>query len=286
MTTEARRRAPQGGGGGFGGHRARRRFGQNFLVDDTVIHRIVAAIAPAPGDPLVEIGPGRGALTGLLEASGCDLTVVEIDRDLARGLRLRHPELRIVETDALRLDYGALFDPPRPFRIVGNLPYNISTPLLFHLLEHARWIRDAHFMLQDEVVQRLTASPGDKAWGRLGVMIRYRCDVERLFAVPREAFLPRPQVRSRIVRLIPRQTPRTPAADEALFAQVVRSAFAQRRKTLRNGLKSVPGTGAAAWAALEASGVDLRLRPEMLDVEDFVRIADVLAALPRPATES
>lgn len=159
MTSDARRRAPQFGGDGFTGHRARKRFSQNFLVDEGIIRRIVAAIDPKPTEHVVEIGPGRGAITRLLEASGCDLTVIEIDRDLAHGLRLRYPDVRLVEGDALRLDYGALFDPPRPFRIVGNLPYNISTPLLFHLLEHARWIRDAHFMLQDEVVQRLSAGP-------------------------------------------------------------------------------------------------------------------------------
>lgn len=279
MTSDPRRRAPQQGGDGFTGHRARKRFSQNFLVDDGIIHRIVAAIDPQPTDHVVEIGPGRGAITRLLESSGCDLTVIEIDRDLARGLRLRYPDLRLVEGDALRLDYGALFDPPHPFRIVGNLPYNISTPLLFHLLEHARWIRDAHFMLQDEVVQRLAASPGEKAWGRLGVMIRYRCEVEPLFGVPQSAFTPRPQVRSRIVRLIPRDRPVLPADDEMLFARVVRAAFAQRRKTLRNGLKSLPMAGEAAFTLLEQAGVDLRLRPEVLSVDDFVRIANLLAPL-------
>ncbi|MEE4300022.1 MAG: 16S rRNA (adenine(1518)-N(6)/adenine(1519)-N(6))-dimethyltransferase RsmA [Pseudomonadales bacterium] len=278
MTSEPGRPAP-GRGAGFSGHRARKRFSQNFLVDDGIVRRIVAAIDPQPTDHVVEIGPGRGAITGLLEASGCDLTVVEIDRDLAQGLRLRYPDLRLIEGDALRLDYGALFDPPHPFRIVGNLPYNISTPLLFHLLDHARWLRDAHFMLQDEVVQRLAASPGQKAWGRLGVMIRYRCEVEPLFGVPQSAFTPRPQVRSRIVRLIPRDRPVVEADDEALFARVVRAVFAQRRKTLRNGLKSLPFVGEVAFTMLEEAGVDLRLRPEMLSVDDFVRIANLLAPL-------
>jgi 16S rRNA (adenine1518-N6/adenine1519-N6)-dimethyltransferase len=277
MSGEARRRPPQFGGDGFTGHRARKRFGQNFLVDDAVIHRIVAAIDPKPSDVVIEIGPGRGAITRGLEASGCDLTVVEIDRDLAHGLRVRYPELRIEEGDALRLDYSALFDPPTPFRVVGNLPYNISTPLLFHLLDYARWVRDAHFMLQDEVVQRLAAGPGEKAWGRLGVMVQYRCRVEPLFGVAQDAFTPRPQVRSRIVRLVPLEAPELPATDEGLFAQVVRAAFSQRRKTLRNGLKTLPAVDAAAFAALEAAGVDLRVRPETLGVRDFVTIANVLA---------
>lgn len=277
MSSGSRRRSPQFGGDGFTGHRARRRFGQNFLVDEGVIDRIVDAISPQPRDAVVEIGPGRGAITRLLVDSGCDLTVIEIDRDLAHGLRVRYPDLTLVDGDALRIDYSTLLDPPRPFRIVGNLPYNISTPLLFRLLDHTRWIRDAHFMLQDEVVQRLAAAPGEKAWGRLGVMIQYRCEVEPLFGVAQDAFTPRPQVRSRIVRLIPRAEPRVIAHDEALFAHVVRAAFSQRRKTLRNGLKSISGVDERSFTALERAEIDLRRRPETLSVEDFVRIANVLA---------
>lgn len=276
MSHPARPRPPQFGGDGFTGHRARKRFSQNFLVDQGVIERIVAAIAPVPGERIVEIGPGRGAITELLIASGCDLTVIEIDRDLAHGLRVRHPDLRIIDGDALRIDYSALFEDAAPYRVVGNLPYNISTPLLFRLLGHAQRIRDAYFMLQDEVVQRLSAGPGDKAWGRLGVMVQYRCEVERLFGVAQDAFSPRPQVRSRIVRLVPQAVPPHPAHDERAFEQVVRAAFSQRRKTLRNGLRTLPGDPAPRLAVLEAAGFDLGVRPETLGVADFVALANAL----------
>ena len=277
MAGGSRRRAPQYGGDGFEQHRARRRFGQNFLVDETVIQRIVDAVAPVPGDRVVEIGPGRGALTALLLETGCKLTVVEIDRDLASGLRRRFSELHIEEGDVLRIDLASLA--PRPMRVVGNLPYNISTPLLFRLLAVADHVVDAHFMLQDEVVQRLAAGPGEKAWGRLGVMVQYRCEVEALFAVGADAFTPRPQVRSRIVRLVPRARPVVAAQDEALFEAVVRAAFSQRRKTLRNGLKTLPDLPESAWDALAGAGVDLRARPETLSVEDFVSLSNVLAPL-------
>lgn len=278
MSNPARPRAPQFGGDGFTGHRARKRFSQNFLVDQGVIERIVATVAPRPGERLLEIGPGRGALTELLIASGCDLTVIEIDRDLAHGLRVRHPELNVVDGDALRVDYATLFDDSEPFRVVGNLPYNISTPLLFRLLGVADLMTDAHFMLQDEVVQRLGAGPGDRAWGRLGVMVQYHCAVERLFGVSPEAFAPRPQVRSRIVRLEPFAEPPYPARDTQLFEQVVRAAFSQRRKTLRNGLRTLAGDAAPRLELLEAAGVDLGVRPEMLGVADFVAIANRLEA--------
>ncbi|HSG89275.1 MAG TPA: 16S rRNA (adenine(1518)-N(6)/adenine(1519)-N(6))-dimethyltransferase RsmA [Pseudomonadales bacterium] len=276
MTDPVRPRAPQFGGDGFTGHRARKRFSQNFLVDRGVIERIVAAIAPRPGERIVEIGPGRGAITELLIESGCDLTVIEIDRDLAHGLRVRHPDLAIVDGDALKVDYGALFDDDAPYRVVGNLPYNISTPLLFRLLDHAAFVSDAHFMLQDEVVQRLGAGPGEKAWGRLGVMVQYRCGVERLFGVSQDAFAPRPQVRSRIVRLEPFAELPCPARDERTFEHVVRAAFSQRRKTLRNGMRTLPGEAAPRLAALEAAGVDLGVRPETLGVEAFVGLANAL----------
>jgi 16S rRNA (adenine1518-N6/adenine1519-N6)-dimethyltransferase len=274
---EERRSFRSGSGSGeFGGHRARKRFSQNFLVDEGVIARIAAAIAPRRDDRMVEIGPGRGALTDLLVDAVEALTVIEIDRDLVRGLRQRHPGLEIIEGDALKVDYATLSPDGRPYRVVGNLPYNISTPLMFRLLEYAPLIEDAYFMLQEEVVQRLSAVPGEKAWGRLGIMVQYHCVVERLFGVPREAFEPRPGVDSRIVRLVPHDRPPFPADDRRTFEQVVRAAFSQRRKTLRNGLKTLAGEAAPRIALLEAAGVDLSVRPETLSVQAFVDIANRL----------
>ena len=240
-----------------------------------VIDRLVEAIRPQPGDALVEIGPGQGALTSALLARGVALTAIELDRDLAAGLRVRFPELDLIEGDALKQDFTALAERmgARRLRLVGNLPYNISSPLIFHALEHAATIQDAHFMLQDEVVQRLAAAPGSKAWGRLGVMVQLHCEVQALFAVPPSAFTPEPKVNSRIVRLQPRLGPAGLPADPALFAEVVRAVFAQRRKTLRNTLKPYPEREAlgAQW--------DLSLRPEQLTLADFVRLANDLAAL-------
>ena len=259
----------------FAGHRARKRFSQNFLRDPVVIDRLVEAIRPQPGDALVEIGPGQGALTSALLARGVALTDIELDRDLAAGLRVRFPELDLIEGDALKQDFTALAARlgASRLRLVGNLPYNISSPLIFHALEHASAIQDAHFMLQDEVVQRLAAAPGSKAWGRLGVMVQLHCDVQALFAVPPSAFTPEPKVNSRIVRLQPRPGPAGLPTDPQLFAEVVRAVFAQRRKTLRNTLKSY-----AEREALAAQW-DLSLRPEQLSLGDFVRLANDLAAL-------
>ena len=257
----------------FAGHRARRRFSQNFLVDRGVVDRIVAAVAPREGERILEIGPGRGALTAQLVAAPGELVVLEIDRDLARGLAERFPGLRIVEGDALRADYASLIPGDAPFRVVGNLPYHITSPLLFRLLHDAPRMHDAHFMLQDEVVARMAAAPGEKAWGRLGVMVRYHCRVDALFAVPPDAFAPRPQVRSRIVRLERHGVLPHAARDPALFARVVREAFSQRRKTLRNALR-----GLADAAVFAAADVDPALRPEALDVGDFVALANALAA--------
>jgi len=259
----------------FAGHRARKRFSQNFLRDPVVIDRLVEAIRPQSGDALVEIGPGQGALTSALLARGVALTAIELDRDLAAGLRVRFPELDLIEGDALKQDFTALAERlgARRLRLVGNLPYNISSPLIFHALEHAGAIQDAHFMLQDEVVQRLAAAPGSKAWGRLGVMVQLHCDVQALFAVPPSAFTPEPKVNSRIVRLQPRPDPAGLPTDPQLFAEMVRAVFAQRRKTLRNTLKSYSEREALAaqW--------DLSLRPEQLTLGDFVRLANDLAAL-------
>lgn len=256
-------------------HQARRRFGQNFLVDTSVVERLLKAVNPQPDQALVEIGPGQGALTEYLIGRTEALQLIEIDRDLVAWLQQRFPDVQIHSADALKVAYDQLFDPPRRFRVVGNLPYNISTPLLFHLLKFSRWLDDAHFMLQEEVVQRLAAAPGERAWGRLGVMMQYRCRVEPLFGVPPEAFRPRPQVQSRIVRLRPHAELPHPADDEELLAQIVRAAFSQRRKTMRNALKAVPGA-----TELLASGtlpLDGGRRPETLEVADFVAIANALS---------
>ena len=254
-------------------HRARKRFGQNFLVDESVVERIVAAIAPTPGEVLIEIGPGREALTAPLLASGADLRVVEIDRDLAAGLRQRHPDLPVLEADALDVDFAALAN-GEPYRLVGNLPYNISTPILFHLLAQDPPPVDMHFMLQKEVVDRMTAAPGDRAMGRLGLMCQNRAEIVHLFDVPPEAFSPRPRVDSAIVRVVPRAQPRVPAELDGAFDEVVRLAFAKRRKTLRNSLKGRLDAG-----AIMAAGIDPGTRPETLGLDAFLALARALGPL-------
>lgn len=248
-------------------HRARKRFGQNFLVDDTIIDRIVAAIAPAAGEHIVEIGPGQQALTGPLVDSGARLTVVEIDRDLAAMLRRARPTLDVVEADALTVDFSARAQ-GEPYRLVGNLPYNISTPLLFHLLAQAQPPVDMHFMLQKEVVERMAAGAGDRAQGRLGLMCHNHAHIDHLFDVPPTAFDPRPRVDSAIVRVRPRSAPLVPAELEDTFDELVRLAFSKRRKTLRNSLRDRLDV-----AAIEAAGVDPGARPETLGLEDFRALA-------------
>ena len=250
-------------------HKARKRFGQNFLVDEAVINRIIAAIAPAPGDHIIEIGPGQEALTGPLLASGARLTVVEIDRDLAAQLRFRHPDLDIRQADALDVDFAELAG-DAPYRLVGNLPYNISTPILFHLLAQSPPPRDMHFMLQKEVVQRMTAGPGDRAQGRLSLMCQSRAEVTHLFDVPPGAFSPQPRVESAVVRVAPRAEPLVAKALEPAFEELVRLAFGRRRKTLRNSLRDRLDA-----AAIEAAGVDPGARPEALGLEDFRSLARV-----------
>jgi 16S rRNA (adenine1518-N6/adenine1519-N6)-dimethyltransferase len=253
------------------GHRARKRFSQNFLHDAHYVRRIVDAIDPRPGDRIVEIGPGLAALTApLIERAG-HLSCIEIDRDLAARLRERFaPEqLALIEADALKLDWAALAaSDPRPLRIVGNLPYHISTPLLFALLPIADRVRDQHFMLQKEVVDRMAAAPGSSDYGRLSVMLQWRYEVTRLFVVPAGAFSPPPQVQSAIVRLVPRPLGDLPAVDPRRFAQVVAAAFGQRRKTLRNALSALLDE-----ARIRAAGVDPQARGETLAVDDFVRLA-------------
>ncbi len=253
--------------------RARKRFGQHFLTSPHYIERIVAAIAAKPGDTLVEIGPGRGAITEPLAKSGARLHAIELDRDLARLLEQRFAgtgNVSVVEADALRFDFGSLGP---GLRVTGNLPYNISTPLLFHLLGFAACLDDLHFMLQKEVVDRLAASPGTKAYGRLTIMLGCRMTVEPLFDVPPDAFTPPPKVTSAVVRLRPRPPREIALGNEAALSKLVARAFSQRRKTLRNALK-----GAAGPEDLEASGIDPAARPETVPIPDWVALANRLSA--------
>ncbi|ART62153.1 16S rRNA (adenine(1518)-N(6)/adenine(1519)-N(6))-dimethyltransferase RsmA [Kushneria marisflavi] len=255
--------------------RARKRFGQNFLQDHGVIERIVGSIHPREGDRLVEIGPGQGALTEELLAVHGSLEAIELDRDLIPGLRTRffnYPDFNIIEGDALAFDFRAFRGEGAPLRVVGNLPYNISTPLIFHLLSAGDAVRDMHFMLQKEVVARLAAQPGTGQWGRLSVMTRYYCQVESLFDVPPEAFLPQPKVDSSIVRLVPWQVRPHVAHDETLLSDLVRRAFSQRRKTLRNNLRDIMSA-----ETLESLEIAPTRRPETLSVGEFVTIANHLS---------
>jgi 16S rRNA (adenine1518-N6/adenine1519-N6)-dimethyltransferase len=252
------------------GHRARKRFSQNFLHDAHYIERIVAAIDPRPGERIVEIGPGLGALTASLIERAGSLTAVEIDRDLAARLRERFgaQQLTLIEGDALLLDWAALAAADdRPLRIVGNLPYHICTPLLFALLPIAARVRDQHFMLQKEVVDRMVAGPGSRDYGRLSVMLQFRYRLARLFVVPPGAFSPAPQVSSAIVRMQPKPLAELPAVDQAAFARVVTAAFGQRRKTLRNAL-----AGVLDEAGIRACGIDAGSRAETLPVAAFVAL--------------
>ncbi len=264
-------------------HRARKRFGQNFLQDRGVIYRIIDAIHPLAGEHLVEIGPGRGALTEFLVGNGCRLDVIELDRDLAPDLLAAYgnlPGFTLHGADALKFDYAGLAGEESPaLRIVGNLPYNISTPLIFKLLENASLIKDMHFMLQLEVVNRLAASPGSKNWGRLGIMAQYHCRVESLFEVPPTAFSPAPKVQSAIVRLAPHTESPWPNCDEAVLRQVVQASFAQRRKTLRNNLKRLIDAD-----GLETLGIDPGARAETLELSQFIDIANALTPRIRATT--
>ncbi len=255
-------------------HRPRKRFGQNFLHDPGVIQRILNSIAPRPDDHLVEIGPGQGALTRpLLEITG-KLDAVELDRDLLPILEARTGglgELTIYQGDALKFDFCSLCRDDQKLRVVGNLPYNISTPLLFHLLEQITCIRDMHFMLQKEVVERITAEPGSKAYGRLGVMLQYYCQAELLFIVRPGAFNPPPRVDSAIVRLIPHAEPPVQVDDVKQLAWLVNRVFSQRRKMLRHSLK-----GVLDETQLIELGIDPMIRPEQLGLQEFARLANAL----------
>ncbi len=254
------------------GHTSRKRFGQNFLADPHYIDKIIAAIAPRPDDRIVEIGPGLGALTRpLIEACG-SITAIEIDRDLAARLTAEYASDRLAlhVTDALRFDFAQL---GRDLRLIGNLPYNISTPLLFHVAQYDAHVRDVTVMLQREVVQRMAAAPGTADYGRLSVMLQARFAVERLFVVPAGAFRPAPKVESAVARLTPLGAARPQLADATLFAQLVTAAFGQRRKTLRNALSAF-----AAEVELQREGIAPGARGETLSVTDYVRLANALAA--------
>ncbi len=252
-------------------HRPRKRFGQNFLRDDSIIESIARAISPAKGDHLVEIGPGEGSLTQALITTGCQLDAIELDRDLRTKLLSSfstYPGFTLHSADALKFNFASLISQPHPLRIVGNLPYNISTPLIFRLLDEAKIIVDMHFMLQLEVADRLAAQPGTRDWGRLSIMAQFRCQIEKLFEVPPHAFYPPPKVQSAVVRLTPHASPQFPETDVKKISEVVTQAFSQRRKTLRNNFK-----GIMADADFEQIGINPACRAEALSIADFVAIS-------------
>ncbi len=257
------------------GHKARKRFGQNFLKDEYWIGRIAQAVDAEPGQAVVEIGPGQAALTRELIAGAKHVRAVEIDRDLAGWLRTQFTEeqLTLIEADALTLDWREVAGSER-LRVVGNLPYNISSPLLFHLMEAADVVIDQHFMLQREVVDRMTAEPGTKTYGRLSVMLQWRYKMHKLFDVPPGAFTPAPKVVSSVVRMIPRKPEDVPQVDFALFSSVVANAFAQRRKTLRNALSVL-----LTEEDIRAAGVNPQERAEKLPLEAFVSLTRQAAQL-------
>ncbi|MCD8549031.1 MAG: 16S rRNA (adenine(1518)-N(6)/adenine(1519)-N(6))-dimethyltransferase RsmA [Shewanella xiamenensis] len=256
------------------GHTARKRFGQNFLTDNNVINRIVGAIAPDNDHVMVEIGPGLGALTEPVASSIDNLTVVELDRDLVERLQ-HHPVLKdkltIHQGDALQFDFSQLVVPGKKLKVFGNLPYNISTPLMFHLFEFAELIETMHFMLQKEVVLRLSASPGTKAYGRLTVMAQYFCQVVPVLEVPPHSFAPPPKVDSAVVRLLPYAEKPFPCKDVNVLRQLCTTAFNMRRKTLRNNLKQV-----LIDEEFEQLGIDHNLRPEQISVEQYVAMANMV----------
>jgi 16S rRNA (adenine1518-N6/adenine1519-N6)-dimethyltransferase len=257
-------------------HKAKKKFGQNFLVDEQIIADIINAIRPEPDDSMVEIGPGLGALTRPLLQKLHHLHVVEIDRDIISRLESDYPpgntgkgdKLVIHAGDALEFDFATL---PAPLRIVGNLPYNISSPLLFHFAAYAERIKDMHFMLQNEVVERMVAEPSTPEYGRLSVMLQYRFHMEKLLDVPPESFRPAPKVDSAIVRMIPLPAAEISVRNEKLFAAIVRTAFGQRRKTLRNTLRGYLGE-----MDYEKLGINPQLRAENLAVADFIKVANYL----------
>ena len=256
-------------------HQARKRFGQHFLHDQNIIARMVSAIAPTTSDKLLEIGPGQGALTFPLLAECKQLTAVELDRDLIPILQrgaAKYGALDIINCDILTFDLTALAETAtdhQQYRIAGNLPYNISTPLMFHLMASIAHIRDMHFMVQKEVALRIVANVGDKNYGRLSIMMQYYCQCEYLFDVPPESFTPPPKVDSAIIRLIPHDQPLIEVNDFELFSLIVKTAFGQRRKTISNSLGKLIDP-----ACFEAAQIDRSLRAERLTGEDFARLTD------------
>jgi 16S rRNA (adenine1518-N6/adenine1519-N6)-dimethyltransferase len=246
-------------------------LGQNFLQDKNIIHKIIAAIHPQEDDNLVEIGPGLGALTAELINKIKNFTAIEFDQNLIKELKQRFPKLNIYQADALKFDFCTLRQNSNNLRIVGNLPYNISTPLLFHLFKQLSCIQDMYFMLQKEVVDRLAAQPGNKTYGRLSVMAQYWCKVEPLFVIPPQVFFPIPKVDSSFVCLIPHKERTIAATDVNMLEQVVKQSFSMRRKTIQNCLK-----GMITLEQLASLNIDGKSRAEQLSVEDFVRLSNLL----------
>jgi len=254
------------------GHTARKRFGQNFLHDEYIIDKIVSAIGPKHDDNIVEIGPGLGALTEPVAELVDSFTVIELDRDLAARLR-SHPFIRdkltVVEQDALKFDFSQLRQSQKKIRVFGNLPYNISTPLMFHLFKYCEHIQDMHFMLQHEVVQRLCAKSGSKLYGRLSVMAQYYCSAVPVVMVPPSAFKPAPKVDSAVVRLSPRSLPQYAVSSVASLQTIVTAAFNQRRKTIRNSLKNL-----LSEVQIVALDIDPDSRAEQITIAQFAKLAN------------
>lgn len=256
-------------------HNPRKRFGQNFLHDQSIIYNIITSLAAHPGEHWVEIGPGQGALTEPLLKTGVMLDIVELDRDLVALLERRYTgreNLTIHSADALKFNFGALVNSDKKLHIIGNLPYNISTPLLFHLFEDASAIEDMTFMLQKEVVDRICAQPGSKAYGRLSIMMHYYCATEFLFEVPPESFTPAPKVNSAIIKLTPHQVPPVVVEDLLQMNKIITQAFSQRRKTLRNALKTI-----LSETVINALNIDPARRPETLSLEEFAGLSNALS---------
>ena len=266
-----------------GQHKARKRFGQNFLIDHGVIRDIVRAVHPQKEDCIVEIGPGKGAITQLLADSCNNLSVIELDRDLVPWLKVKfehHPNFQLFQADALQFDFAQLIKSDQPLRIVGNLPYNISTPLIFHLLSYSTQVSDMHFMLQKEVVKRMAAKAGDSAYGRLGIMVQYYCEVENLFEVPPSSFDPAPKVDSAIVRLVPHKDLPHKATHIKTLESLVNVAFQQRRKTLRNALKQL-----LTPDVIEQLPIDTSARAEDISLADYVATSNLLDSLSASTTQ-
>lgn len=262
------------------GHFARKRFGQNFLTDQFVIDSIVSAIHPIPGQAVVEIGPGLAALTEPVASRLDSMTVIELDRDLAARLETNPKmlgKLRVIQSDAMKVDFGELSkELGQPLRVFGNLPYNISTPLMFHLFLYTDAISDMHFMLQKEVVNRLVAGPNSKAFGRLTVMAQYYCNIIPVLEVPPESFTPAPKVNSAVVRLIPHKTIPYPVDDIRILSRLTTDAFNQRRKTIRNSLGHL-----FTPEQMSALGLDLQMRAENISVEQYCKLANWLSTRPK-----